>query len=204
MSGSVEDERRFAAATLRNREPILAVLARVLPAEGVVLEVASGTGEHAVFFAEALPRLVFQPSDPEARNRASIAAWRGHAGAGNVREPVHLEADAPRWPVGHADAVLCINMIHIAPWGACQGLVAGAARVLPAGGPLVLYGPFQRDGRHTSPSNAAFDASLRAQDPRWGVRDLDEVRRAAEGVGLALDELVDMPSNNLTVVFRRH
>jgi hypothetical protein len=165
--------------------------------------VASGTGEHAACFAAALPHLTFQPSDPDEAHRASIAAWRDHAALPNLRPPLALDATEEPWPLDRADAVLCVNMIHIAPWAACERLVAGAARVLPAGGPLILYGPFRRGGAHTSASNAAFDASLRAQDPAWGVRDLDDVRRVAEARGLTLDEAVDMPSNNLTVVFRR-
>lgn len=199
----MSDARRFAPATQRNREPILAVLRRVLPAEGVLLEVASGTGEHAAFFAAALPRLIIQPSDADAQNLASIAAWRDHAGLANLRAPLALDATAERWPVERADAVLCVNMIHIAPWEACVGLVAGAARVLLPGNPLVLYGPFRRGGRHTSPSNEAFDASLRAEDPAWGVRDVDEVDVVAAAAGLQQSELIDMPSNNLCVVLRR-
>ena len=193
--------RRFAPATQRNREPILAVLRRVLPAEGLLLEVASGTGEHAAFFAAALPRLTFQPSDRDPENLRSITAWREHAALANLREPLALDATAEHWPVERADAVLCVNMIHIAPWAACTGLLDGAARILPSGAPLVLYGPFRRGGRHTSPSNEAFDASLRAQDPAWGVRDIDDVVAAAEGHSLG--ELVEMPSNNLCVVLRR-
>jgi len=199
----MSDARRFAPATQRNREPILAVLRRVLPAEGVLLEVASGTGEHAAFFAAALPRLIIQPSDADAQNLASIAAWRDHAGLANLRAPLALDATAERWPVERADAVLCVNMIHIAPWEACVGLVAGAARLLLPGNPLVLYGPFRRGGRHTSPSNEAFDASLRAEDPAWGVRDVDEVDVVAAAAGLQQSELIDMPSNNLCVVLRR-
>jgi len=199
----MSDARRFAPATQRNREPILAVLRRVLPAEGVLLEVASGTGEHAAFFAAALPRLIIQPSDADAQNLASIAAWRDHAGLANLRAPLALDATAERWAVERADAVLCVNMIHIAPWEACVGLVAGAARVLLPGNPLVLYGPFRRGGRHTSPSNEAFDASLRAEDPAWGVRDVDEVDVVAAAAGLQQSELIDMPSNNLCVVLRR-
>lgn len=199
----MSDARRYSPSAARNREPILEVLARVLPASGLVLEVASGSGEHAAFFGARLPHLIFQPTDPDPRNRASIAAWRDHATLDNLRPPLALDATEERWPIAHADAVLCINMIHIAPWDACLGLVAGAAGVLPAAGALVLYGPFRRGGRHTSPSNEAFDASLRAQDPAWGVRDLDDVVAAAARRGIALDDAVDMPSNNLTVVLRR-
>jgi len=193
--------KRSAPATHKNREPILAVLARVLPADGLVLEVASGTGEHAVYFGAALPRLTWQPTDLDPANLASIAAWRDEAGLANVRAPLALDATAAVWPVAAADAVLNVNMIHIAPWAACEGLLAGAARVLSAGAPLLLYGPFRRGGRHVSERNAAFDAALRAQDAAWGVRDVDEVVAAA--AGFELGELVEMPSNNLTVVLRR-
>jgi SAM-dependent methyltransferase len=199
----VSDARRFARAAQVNREPILAVLRRVLPAEGLVLEVASGTGEHAAFFAAALPRLTFQPSDVDGAQRASIAAWRDAAALSNVLAPLALDAAAAAWPIERADAVLCSNMIHIAPWAACAGLVAGAARILPPGGPLVLYGPFMRGGRHLSERNAAFDDGLQAQDPAWGVRDVDAVDALAAAAGLGLDEIVDMPSNNLTVIWRR-
>lgn len=198
------DPRRFAPAVQRNREPILAVLARVLPAAGVVLEVASGTGEHAVFFARALPSLTWQPSDPDDGNRASIAAFADEAALPNLCAPLPLDATSERWPVERADAIVNINMIHIAPWAACLGLVRGAARLLPANAPLVLYGPFRRGGRHTAPSNEAFDRGLRERDAGWGVRDLDEVAAAAGAAGLRLDEIVEMPSNNLSVVFRRN
>ncbi len=194
-----DDARKHAPATERNRAPILEVLRRVLPDEGVVLEVASGTGQHAAFFAEAFPGLTWQPSDPDPELRASIRAWT--AGLGNVRPPLALDASAGDWPVERADAVVCINMIHIAPWETGLGLFQGAARLLPAGAPLLLYGPFLRDGRHTAPSNAEFDASLKARNPAWGVRDLGAVERAAAGFTLA--DVVDMPANNLTVVLRR-
>ena len=195
--------RRFAPATQRNREPILGVLQKVLPPSGVVLEVASGTGEHAVYFAAALPRLTWQPSDRGVGERASIAAWIAHAGVAHVRAPLALDAVATPWPIERADAVVCINMIHIAPWAACVGLMRGAAAVLSAGAPLVLYGPFRRDGGHTAPSNEAFDRSLRAQDPAWGVRDLEEVAAVAAAHGFGAPTLFPLPSNNLSVVFRR-
>ena len=194
-----DDARKHAPATERNRAPILEVLRRALPGEGVVLEVASGTGQHAAFFAEAFPGLTWQPSDPDPELRASIRAWT--AGIGNVLPPLALDASAGDWPVERADAVVCINMIHIAPWEAGLGLFQGAARLLPAGAPLLLYGPFLRDGRHTAPSNAEFDASLKARNPAWGVRDLGAVERAAASFTLA--DVVDMPANNLTVVLRR-
>jgi SAM-dependent methyltransferase len=195
------DARRFAPAAARNREPILDVLRAHLPASGTALEIASGSGEHAVAFAAAFPTLVWQPSDPDPANRASIAAWIAAAGTPNLLPPIDLDATAEIWPLATADAVVCINMIHIAPWAACLGLLRGAARLLAPGGLLYLYGPFKRDGAHTAPSNAAFDESLRARDPAWGVRDLDEVREAAEG--FAPPTVVAMPANNLSVLFRR-
>lgn len=198
-----DDARRFAPATLRNRQPILAVLREVLPDTGTVLEVASGSGEHAVFFAEALPGLHWQPSDADPAARASIVAWTESLGLQNVCCPLALDAAAPDWPVEAADALVCINMIHISPWASAEGLFAGAARLLPAGAPLVLYGPFKRGGAHTAPSNAEFDEGLKAQDPRWGVRDLETVADLAAANGFTLDRVVEMPANNLTVVFRK-
>jgi SAM-dependent methyltransferase len=198
---SADDRRRHAPAAECNRDAILDVLRRVLPPQGLVLEIASGTGQHAAHFARGLPGLVWQPSDPDPDLRASIASWT--EGIATVRPPLDLDAARPDWPVAHADAVVCINMIHIAPWPAALGLLAGAARILGPGAPLYLYGPFMRGGRHTAPSNEAFDADLRRRNPAWGVRDLDEVARAAEAAGLRPDGVVDMPANNLSVVFRR-
>jgi cyclopropane fatty-acyl-phospholipid synthase-like methyltransferase len=195
-----EDARRHAPATLRNRDAILAVLRRHLPAAGLLLEVASGTGEHAVHVAAALPGITVQPSDPDAGARASIDAHAAASGLPNLRAALALDV-AGDWPIAQADAALCCNMIHIAPWEATPALLAGAARVLPPGAPLLLYGPFRQGGRHTAPSNAAFDDSLRARDPRWGVRDLEAVIEAAAGFDLATIEA--MPANNLTAVFRR-
>jgi hypothetical protein len=203
MTDANPDARRHAPATARNREAILAVLKRVLPPAGVVLEIASGTGEHAAYFAPRCPALEWQPSDADPDNLASIAAWAAAAGAANIRPPLALDVGAADWGVDGADAMLCVNMIHIAPWAATAALMAGAARLLPAGAPLCLYGPYKRAGRHTAPSNAAFDADLRRRDPAWGVRDLDDVARVADGRGLALAEVVEMPANNLSVVFRR-
>jgi cyclopropane fatty-acyl-phospholipid synthase-like methyltransferase len=193
-----------APAVARNRDPILTVLREVLPAAGTVLEIASGTGEHAVHFAAALPHLTWQPTDPDAQARSSIAAHAAAAGLTNLLPPLELDASAPVWPVTRADALVSINMIHISPWRATQGLMAGAARVLPAGAPLYLYGPYRRHGQHTAPSNAAFDESLRARDPEWGVRDLNEVAALAAEHGLALQRSVAMPANNLSVIFRRN
>jgi SAM-dependent methyltransferase len=187
-----------APAAERNRDPILAVLRRVLPDRGTVLEIASGTGQHAVSFARALTGLRWQPSDPSAEARDSIEAWR--AEASNVLPPLALDAAAEAWPIDRADAVVCINMIHIAPWSACVGLLRGAGRVLPPGGVLVLYGPYKRGGAHTAPSNEAFDRDLRVRDPAWGVRDVDDVAAEARAHGLAVREIVQMPANNLTLV----
>jgi len=195
------DARRHAPATGRNRAPILAVLERVLPQAGTVLEVASGTGEHAVAFAGAFPRLAWQPSDPDAGARESIAAWRAAAALPNLLPPVALDAAAAHWPIGRADAMLCINMIHIAPWSACLGLMAGARRLLGPGAPLYLYGPYLRADVETAPGNLAFDRSLRTSNPDWGVRHLADVEAAA--AGFRLTEIVEMPANNLSLVFRR-
>jgi hypothetical protein len=190
-------------AVARNRDPILAVLRRVLPAQGTVLETASGTGEHAAHFAPHFPRLVWQPSDTDPDALASIEAHRTAANAPNLRAPIELDVTAPAWLVTHADAVVSINMIHISPWAAAQGLMSGAARLLPAEGVLYLYGPFKENGKHTAPSNAAFDESLRARDPRWGVRDVGDVRTLADSHGFDFVERVAMPSNNLSLIFRR-
>ena len=195
--------RRFAPAAERNRDPILGVLARVLPPRGTVLEVASGTGQHVVHFAAGLPGLVWQPSDIEPDALRSITAWCEAAAVPNVRPPMRLDVTAAPWPVGTVDAIVCANMIHIAPWTACRGLLHGAARHLTPGGVLVLYGPFMIGGVHTAPSNAAFDRDLRARDPAWGVRDLDAVRDTAHPLGLVFEERVPMPTNNQTVIFRR-
>ena len=190
-------------AVARNRDPILAVLRRHLPAHGTVLEIASGTGEHAAYFAPQYPRLVWQPTDLDPEALASIEAHRAAADAPNLRAPIALDVTAPAWPVTRADAIISINMIHISPWAATQGLMAGAARVLAPGGVLYLYGPFKENGMHTAPSNAAFDASLRARDPEWGVRDVGDVRELADRHGFDFVERVVMPANNLSLTFRR-
>ena len=197
------DARRQAPAVARNRDPILGVLRRHLPETGTLVEVSAGTGEHAAYFAAAFPGLTWQPTDPDPDARASIAAWARAAKLNTLRPPLALDAASDTWPVERADAVLCINMIHIAPWAAAVHLVEGAARVLGAGAPLVLYGPYRREGRHTAPSNEAFDADLRRRNPEWGVRDLDAVAALAAENGFALHEVIEMPTNNLTVVFRR-
>ena len=194
--------KRYAPATARNREPIREVLARHLPARGLVLEIASGTGEHAVHMAGSLPALRWQPTDLDPASLESIAAWQAEAGLPNLLPPLALDVTAPAWPVTTADAIVCINMVHISPWEAALALFAGAARTLPPAGVLYLYGPYRFDGA-TAPSNEAFDRSLRERDPRWGVRDLRDLRAAAEDRGLALAHVVAMPANNHSLVFVR-
>jgi hypothetical protein len=202
MTGPSGDGALTAPAVARNRELILAVLRRILPARGTVLEIASGSGEHAVHFAAALPHLTWQPADLDPDALRSIAAYRTGARLPNLLPPLALDAALPDWPVRRADAVVSINMIHIAPWSAAQGLMAGAERILAAGDVLYLYGPFKEDGQHTAPSNAAFDASLRQRNPQWGVRDRGDVCNLAQRHGLALVERIAMPANNLSLVFR--
>jgi SAM-dependent methyltransferase len=179
------------------------VLRDTLPRPALVLEIASGTGEHAVWFSSALPEATWQPTDFDPDALSSIAAWRDKAGTPNLSPPLLLDAASDIWPVAQADAVVAINMIHIAPWSATQGLVAGAARVLNSGGLLFLYGPFREGGVHTGAGNAAFDADLRARDPSWGIRDLDEIAALARQHGFDAPERIPMPANNLSVVFRR-
>lgn len=197
------DHRLYAPATERNRDPILAVLRGVLPPRGTVLEIASGSGEHVVYFAQNFPNLAFQPSDPSPDSAQSIAAWIAATRVGNVRAPVILDTTQLSWPVKAADAILCINMIHIAPWSAAEGLFAGAASLLAPGAPLYLYGPYKRDGAHTAPSNVDFDRGLRERNPAWGVRDLDDVASLARKNGFSAPTITAMPANNLSVVFRR-
>ncbi len=193
--------RKHAPATLRNREAIAVKLAALLPERGTVLEVASGSGEHAAYFAERFPGLTFVPSDPDAAARASIAAWC--EGLANVAPPLAIDAAAGDWPIAAADAVLCINMVHISPWEATVGLFRACAELLPPGGPLILYGPYRRAELPTAPSNEAFDESLKARDPRWGLRDVADVTAVAQAHGLRFDRLVEMPANNILLVYRR-
>ncbi len=190
-------------AAQRNRGPILDALRRVLPASGLVLEVASGSGEHAELFAAELPALTWQPSDPGEAERISVEARRELSGLPNLLVPVALDAASPDWPITAADAIVCINMIHIAPWRAAEGLFAGASRVLRSGGVLFLYGPFREAEAVMAPSNAAFDSDLRARNPDWGIRDLERVRALAAGCGFEFAGRAEMPANNLSVVFRR-
>lgn len=195
---------RHAPATLRNREPILEVLQRVLPRQGLLLEIASGTGEHAAYMTPRLDGIVWQPTDHDANSLTDIDDAAREAHCARIRPALQLDASAAEWPVAQADAIFCCNMIHIAPWQAAEGLFAGAARVLPAGAPLILYGPYRRHGAHTAESNIAFEHWLKSLDPRNGVRCLDtEVAPLAERCGFALHEVSDMPANNLMVVWRK-
>ena len=197
------DGRWSTPAAERNKDPILGVLSRVLPSHGLVLEIASGTGQHVIHFAEALPGLNWQPSDPDAELRRSIALRMQDAHLPNIREPVELDVMRQRWPLPSADAVVAINMIHVAPWAATLALFEGAKAVLSPQGVLFLYGPYRRFGGHTSPGNAQFDLDLRAQDPEWGLRDMEAVTEVATGAGFTLAEAVAMPANNFSLVFRR-
>lgn len=191
--------RKHAPATMRNRDPIAAVLAELLPDAGLVLEIASGSGEHCAHFAGRFPALTWQPSDPEPSALASIADWCRDLP--NVLPPLEIDASGPEWPVARADAIFCANMTHISPWEATLGLLAGAERLLSPGARLILYGPYLRDGVATAPSNLAFDQSLKARDVRWGIRRVEDVGAAT--AGLTLDRLVEMPANNLMLVYRR-
>ena len=195
--------KRHAPAAARNREPIAAVLAEELPAAGLVLEVASGSGEHAIHFAEAFPTLTWQPSDPDPAARASISAWREEAGLANLLPPLDLDAAGADWPIERADALLCINMTHISPQRATEGLIAGAARLLPDEAPLIVYGPYLEDGIETAPSNLEFDASLRARNAEWGLRQVLWLDELASRHDFARTRRVAMPANNLTLVYRR-
>ncbi len=197
------DARKRAAAVARNREPILAVLRRVLPARGRLLEIAAGSGEHAVFFAPAFPELAWQPTDRDPEAVASIAAWREAEPSPNLLPPVLLDVERRPWPFSGVDAVICVNMIHISPWSATVGLIGGAAEALSPGGVLVTYGPYRIGGEHTAPSNVAFDRTLRERDPSWGVRDVEAIQALATAAGFSEAERVPMPANNFVLVFRR-
>lgn len=194
--------KQHAPATERNREAIREVLARELPETGTVLEIASGSGQHAVAFAGALPAITWQPTDPDSTSLSSIAAWRDEAALPNLRPPILLDVTQVPWPVEQADAIVCINMVHIAPWEAALALFAGAGRLLAPGALLYLYGPYRFDGT-TAPSNEHFDRSLRSRDPRWGVRDVRELGAAAAEHGLVMRGAVAMPANNHSLLFRR-
>ncbi|HXG99884.1 MAG TPA: DUF938 domain-containing protein [Sphingomicrobium sp.] len=200
----MSDSRRFAPATLRNRGPIVTVLTDWLPLQGLVLEIASGSGEHAVHFAKHFADLSWQPSDPDPAAINSITAWRDEAHLDNLRAPLSLDAASAPWPVERADAIVTINMVHISAWEASLGLLDGAARLLPAGAPLILYGPWIEQNIAAAPSNLAFDQSLKARDPRWGLRTVEAFADEASARGLKLCEKRSMPANNLMLLFRRH
>ena len=195
--------RRSAPAALRNRDPIADVLAAWLPASGTVLEVASGTGEHVVHFARRFPALDWQPSDTHEDALQSVVAWRAEAALPNIRRPIIIDAAARSWPIRHADALLNINMAHISPWAASLGLLNGAARILPAGGPVILYGPWLSDDIETAPSNLAFDADLKRRNADWGLRRVEDFAREAGKRGLSQVEQRQMPANNLMLLFHR-
>jgi len=198
------DARQFSPSAARNCGPIREVLTRVLPKKGIALEIGSGTGEHVICFAKALPGLVWLPSDPDSASRASIKAWSAAEGLANVRAPVAIDVRGGVWGVeddAPFDAMISLNMVHIAPWEAALGLLAGAGRLLRPDGVLFFYGPFMLGGTHRAASNAAFDADLKRRDPRWGVRDVDDLVGEAATHGLELREVVEMPVNNLSLVF---
>jgi hypothetical protein len=197
------DHRQYAPATVRNRDFILDALRDVLPTTGVILEIASRSGEHVVYFARNLPSLAFQPSDPEPEALLSVAAWVKAAQVTNVRVPIVLAASQSTWPLASADGIICINMIHISPWDATVGLIRSAAAILPRGSPLYLYSPYKRKGFATAPSNQAFDQNLRDRNPTWGLRDLEAVAAIAQSTGFSVPAVTEMPANNLSIVFRR-
>jgi hypothetical protein len=200
LASEAEGEgRKFAPATQRNREAIAGVLSDLLPPDGLVLELASGSGEHAVYFAGLFPHLIWQPSDPDPDALTSIQAWREHAGLSNVLAPLNIDTTAPTWPIRSADAVLCINMIHISPWSSTEGMIAGSRQLLGPGQPLLLYGPFEQAGVETAPSNIAFDASLRERNPQWGLRRIEDVIALSRNYGFSREHVVPMPANNLFV-----
>lgn len=200
---SSRNSRLSSPSALRNRGPIFDLLRQILPKSGTVLEIASGSGEHIIHFAELLPGLTWQPSDPSPQARASIEEWVKAAAVTNICPPLDIDASSQTWPIAHADAMIAINMVHISPWAATQGLLRGAGRLLPGGGALVLYGPYRREGEPLVESNAKFDADLRSSNPAWGIRLLEDVVSTAETCGLALTSVTQMPANNLCVAFTR-
>jgi SAM-dependent methyltransferase len=201
---SASDDGRLASpSAARNKDPIADALAQVLPQKGLVLEVGSGTGEHVVHFARVMPHLAWQPTEQDEACLRSISAWVAVEAQANVRQPVFLDVASAQWPIAAVDVIISINMIHIAPWSAAQALLRGASSILPAGGLLCLYGPYRVAGKHTSASNRAFDAELRAMNSEWGVRDLDAVSSEASAFNLDLERTIQMPANNLIAVFRK-
>jgi len=198
-----DDLRLQAPAAQRNRDLIADVLAKTIRPDGLILELASGSGEHCLRFAERFPGAVLQPSDPSPRARASIDAWAQSSGLTNIRPALDLDASLAAWPLESADAMICINMIHIAPWEATLGLFKGAATYLTHAGTLFTYGPYMRDGAHTSDGNRSFDADLRAENPRWGIRSIEALTEVAQDNGISAPEIVAMPSNNFCLIFKK-
>jgi SAM-dependent methyltransferase len=198
-----EDGRLTSPSAARNKEPIATVLSQVLPRSGLVLEVGSGTGEHAVHFARVMPHLAWQATEQDEECLRSICAWVATETQANLRQPLYLDVIDAQWPIEAADAIICINMIHIAPWTATQGLLRGSSRILPPAGLLCLYGPYRVGGKHSSASNRAFDAQLRAIKAEWGVRDLDAVSNEARAFNIELERTFELPANNLIAIFRK-
>ena len=195
--------KRYAPAAARNSVPTAEMLAQELPGEGLVLEVASGSGEHAVFFARRFPALAWQPSDADPEALTSVEAWRIEVGLANLLSPLALDAASPNWPISHANAIVCVNMVHIAPWAATLGLFAGAGKLLPVSAPLILYGPFFEDDVLTTSSNSAFDQSLRERDTAWGLRRAEAMNGVAREAGFARTARYALPANNIVLVYRR-
>ena len=195
--------KRHAPATVRNRDAIASVLRHILPEAGFVLELASGSGEHVVHFARLFPSLTWQPSDPDPDALGSITAWAKEADLPNIAPPIAIDVRSDDWGITHADAICCINMVHISPWEATEGVMRGAARLLPTGAPLYLYGPYLRSDVETAASNLAFDRALKVRNPVWGLRHVDDVRRLAREHGLIFDGQADMPANNISLMFRK-
>ncbi|VWX58716.1 DUF938 domain-containing protein [Sphingorhabdus sp. 109] len=203
VAESTPDEQKHAPATLRNRDAIVAVLRDILPERGLILEIASGTGEHAVYFGRAFPGLTFQPSDPDPACCQSITAWTEREGSSNILPPLQLDAQAPQWDVQNVAAILCINMVHISPWESSIGLFDKAGKLLAPGAPFYLYGPYLRDDIETAPGNLAFERSLKSRNLRWGLRDVADMDALAARNGFTRESLVEMPANNISLVYRK-
>ncbi|WP_321322885.1 DUF938 domain-containing protein [uncultured Parasphingorhabdus sp.] len=203
VAESTPDEQKHAPATLRNRDAIVAVLRDILPERGLILEIASGTGEHAVYFGRAFPQLTFQPSDPDPACCQSITAWTEREGSSNILPPLQLDAQAPQWDVQNVAAILCINMVHISPWESSIGLFDKAGKLLAPGAPFYLYGPYLRDDIETAPGNLAFERSLKSRNLRWGLRDVADMDALAARNGFTRESLVEMPANNISLVYRK-
>tara|TARA_R110002033_G_scaffold147508_3_gene184744 strand:+ start:145 stop:786 length:642 start_codon:yes stop_codon:yes gene_type:complete len=203
VAEATPDEQKHAPATLRNRDAIVAVLRDILPERGTILEIASGTGEHAVYFGRTFPGLTFQPSDPDPACCQSIAAWTKREGVSNILPPLQLDAQAADWDTPKPAAILCINMVHISPWESSIGLIEKAGKLLDPGAPLYLYGPYLRDDVETAPGNLAFERSLKSRNLRWGLRDVADMDALAESNGLSRESLIEMPANNISLVYRK-